>query len=68
VIELVVLVCLAGDPGYCLERRVPAPPGVGIVGCMTGSQPMLAQLAAADPSWKVTEWRCEMARPGDVRA
>jgi hypothetical protein len=67
-IDLVVLVCLLSAPDDCLERRLPAPHGTGIVGCMTGSAPMLAQLVAADPSWKVVRWRCEMAWPGDARA
>jgi hypothetical protein len=67
-IDLVVLVCLISAPDYCIERRIPAPHGTGIVGCMTGLAPMLAQLVAADPSWQVKRWRCEMARPGDARA
>jgi hypothetical protein len=66
-IELVVVVCLAGAPDYCTERRIAAGHGVGLFGCMTGAQPLLAQLVAADPSWTVKRWRCEMERPGDAR-
>lgn len=57
-IELVLVVCLAGSPASCREER-PGYEGLSMTSCLSQGQLLAAQWLAVHPDLMLTRWRCE---------
>ena len=63
VIELIVAVCLTGQPEVCSEKHFPFyEDGSSVSACMVRAQPWLAQWASQNPEWTVKTWTCSPPR------
>lgn len=58
-IELVVSVCLLGDPGTCKDVHLTfAEANMTPYQCMMQGQPQIAQWANGHPKWRVRKFHC----------
>jgi len=57
-IELLLTVCLAGDPGLCAERLLPAPSPVTAEECEASAPARMERWKAAHPELRVRGWQC----------
>jgi hypothetical protein len=57
-VELVLLVCLAGTPNACREER-PGFEGLSLTSCMMQGQMLAARWLVEHPALTLSRWRCE---------
>ena len=57
-IELIVVACLAADPGRCQEFRVATQADLNMVQCVWRSQMMAAEWQGQHPGWVVKRMSC----------
>ncbi len=58
-IELILVVCLAGDPQTCREERPPIEAPASAMACMVQGQQIAAQWVEEHPKWKLSAWKCQ---------
>ncbi len=62
-IELVLSVCLVGQPNVCKDVRLTyVAASVTPLQCLMGSQPQIARWTELHPKWAVKRWRCGQIR------
>ena len=59
--ELMLSVCILGDPSKCMERRVPMQQPMGIMACMRHGQSMAKRWLEAHPDLTLETWKCAAA-------
>ena len=59
--ELVLSVCILGDPSQCMERRVPDQKPMGMVSCMRRGQSMAKRWLEGRPDLTLDTWSCKAA-------
>ncbi len=64
-IELLFVTCLSVSPTECQERSMLFT-DISPMTCMMGAQPELAKWVNEHPKWKVSQWKCQMARTSEV--
>ncbi|KQT85217.1 hypothetical protein [Aurantimonas sp. Leaf443] len=57
-IDLVLTVCMAGNPASCKEERLTFESRGSQAQCMMLSSPYVAAWSGDHPDWKVKSWRC----------
>ncbi|MEF2072581.1 hypothetical protein [Consotaella aegiceratis] len=68
VIELVVAICLVGDPNTCKEQRFQFTEGTSLMGCVMRAQPFLADWALRHSRWSVQKWHCDYPQRREQKA
>lgn len=58
-VELVILACLARDPGHCEQFRQPFQAEIQLPQCVFISQFRVAQWAGEHPDWLVRKVSCQ---------
>ena len=62
-IELVLSVCLLGEPKVCKDVHLTyVAESVTPMQCLMGSQPQIARWIELHPKWGVKRWRCGQVR------
>ncbi len=56
--ELLLSVCILGDPAKCMERRVPFQEPMGVMGCMRYGQSIARRWLVGRPDLTLDGWRC----------
>jgi len=59
--ELVLSVCILGDPAQCMQRRVPTPQPMGVMACMRWGQSMAEDWLRGHPDLTLDAWTCANA-------
>lgn len=60
--ELIVIACLAAEPGNCERFRVPFQQPMGIMQCVREGQFQIVAWVQEHPSWRMRRWLCEIPR------
>lgn len=60
-IEAVITLCLANDPGVCKVQKFPMERGTNPLACMHTAIMASARLAEQHPGWEVRGWTCRPA-------
>ena len=61
IVDLIVAVCMAGDPGICREEHLYFESHGSLRACMAEAIPTLAAWAGAHPQWRIQRFHCEWA-------
>lgn len=56
--ELILSVCILGDPAQCMERRVPTAQPMGVMACMRWGQSMARDWLKSHPDLTLDTWTC----------
>ncbi len=67
-IVLAFTVCLFADPEFCEKKRLTFTERMTLFTCVMRAQPQLAKWAELHPKWRITRWRCEMAKDREINA
>ena len=67
-IELVLVYCLAREPGRCEEKREVRQEVSNAIDCMLKSQTDAEQWVHAHPRYRLQGWRCEVDKPREEPA
>ena len=59
--ELVLSVCILGDPSQCMERRVPTQRPMGVMACMRWGQSLAERWLEGHPDLTLENWTCASA-------
>ncbi len=60
-IHLIFIVCAAGSPDRCEEKRLPLINETNVQQCVFDAPLVMAEWAGSHPDWNITHWHC--ARP-----
>ena len=64
--ELILSVCILGDPAQCMQRRVPTAQPMGAMACMRWGQSLARQWLREHPDLTLDTWTC--ANPDRIAA
>ena len=62
--ELILSVCILGDPAQCMERRVPTQQPMGVMSCMRWGQSLARRWLQGHPDLTLETWTCRAAEAG----
>lgn len=68
IVDLVLSVCLVGQPAICEDRHLSFQSSGSLSSCMFRAQPTIAQWAGEHPRWAVKRWHCEWAGAAGSKA
>ncbi len=60
--ELILTVCLMGQPAYCKEERVALAERSGLTGCIWEGQLRAVDWVRDHPDWQIKRWTCDMPK------
>jgi hypothetical protein len=64
IVDLILAVCLAGDPSRCRDEHLYFESHGSLRQCMAEAMPTMAQWAGEHPQWRITRFHCEWADAG----
>jgi hypothetical protein len=67
-LEIVMLVCLIGDPKACEERSLPVENVGSLSACTWEAQMHMAQWSATHPKYEIRKWHCAPPNAGGRKA
>ena len=61
IVDLIIAVCLAGDPNICRDEHLYFESHGSLQRCMFEAMPAIADWAGKHPKWRVSGFHCEWA-------
>jgi hypothetical protein len=67
IVDLVIAVCMAGDPNVCRDEHLYFESHGSLQRCMFEAMPAVADWAGRHPRWQVKSFHCHWASGGEER-
>ncbi len=67
-VDLVILACLAANPGVCTQRHLAIQWQGSLADCSIHAEPTLARWIDAHPKLRIARWRCLWPEMEDQRS
>jgi hypothetical protein len=66
-VDLIIAVCLAGDPSICRNEHLYFESRGSLERCMFEAMPAVADWAGRHPEWRVSRFHCEWVNSNEER-